>query len=258
MPSIAEITQLCRLCLVKDQVNIPIFNGQGDIRQIFHKISTCLPVKISEDDRLPKQVCDECSQKLDMFYQFWSTSSNSEKQLLQWLKEIERMTSLDKNASVQPSHSICPDDDVVLKQEVIDIDDHHADEIPTDDLNVPTDPDYLLQQSYDSFDFQQEAYNDEAATSSTAGPSSTITSETVAVAAPKRKRRAAAMKPLPPQINSEDEDDPDVVDTKIAKTEKQSDDEGELNPEPTTFVGVPTDNEQPGPSGLDKVTSEAP
>lgn len=42
-----EIMQLCRLCLVKDQVNIPIFEEQGDIRQIFLKITACLPVKVS-------------------------------------------------------------------------------------------------------------------------------------------------------------------------------------------------------------------
>lgn len=39
--------QLCRLCLVKDNVNIPIFEEQGDISQIFQKISSCLPVKVS-------------------------------------------------------------------------------------------------------------------------------------------------------------------------------------------------------------------
>lgn len=39
--------ELCRLCLVKDKVQIPIFEGEGDIRQIFLKIAACLPVKVS-------------------------------------------------------------------------------------------------------------------------------------------------------------------------------------------------------------------
>lgn len=38
--------ELCRLCLVKDRVQIPIFEGEGDIRQIFLKIAACLPVKV--------------------------------------------------------------------------------------------------------------------------------------------------------------------------------------------------------------------
>lgn len=46
MGSIEEIMQLCRLCLVKDQVNVPIFDEQGDVKQIFPKIKACLPVKV--------------------------------------------------------------------------------------------------------------------------------------------------------------------------------------------------------------------
>lgn len=45
--NISTMLQLCRLCLVKDNVNIPIFEEQGDISQIFQKISSCLPVKVS-------------------------------------------------------------------------------------------------------------------------------------------------------------------------------------------------------------------
>lgn len=47
MDSPGEILRLCRLCLVKDQVNIPIFEEEGDSREIFLKISSCLPVKVS-------------------------------------------------------------------------------------------------------------------------------------------------------------------------------------------------------------------
>jgi hypothetical protein len=39
--------ELCRLCLVKERVSIPIFEGEGDVRQIFLKIASCLPVKVS-------------------------------------------------------------------------------------------------------------------------------------------------------------------------------------------------------------------
>lgn len=51
MDNPGEILRLCRLCLVKDQVNIPIFEEQGDIRQIFLKISSCLPVTVSSVSR---------------------------------------------------------------------------------------------------------------------------------------------------------------------------------------------------------------
>ena len=47
MGSVDDISQLCRLCLVKDQVNIPIFDGSSEIGQTFVKINSCLPVKVS-------------------------------------------------------------------------------------------------------------------------------------------------------------------------------------------------------------------
>lgn len=42
-----DYLDLCRLCLVKDRVSVPIFEGEGDVRQIFLKITACLPVKVS-------------------------------------------------------------------------------------------------------------------------------------------------------------------------------------------------------------------
>lgn len=43
-----DYLDLCRLCLVKDRVSVPIFEGEGDVRQIFLKIAACLPVKVSQ------------------------------------------------------------------------------------------------------------------------------------------------------------------------------------------------------------------
>lgn len=45
MTNIIDLMQLCRLCLVKDKVNVPIFDEQ-DTGQILLKISACLPVKV--------------------------------------------------------------------------------------------------------------------------------------------------------------------------------------------------------------------
>lgn len=41
-----DYLDLCRLCLVKDRVSVPIFEDEGDVRQIFLKITACLPVKV--------------------------------------------------------------------------------------------------------------------------------------------------------------------------------------------------------------------
>lgn len=73
---------------MKDRVSVPIFEGEGDVRQIFLKIAACLPVKLTREDKLPKKICDDCVYKVELFYQFWNTTANAEKQLLQWLGEV--------------------------------------------------------------------------------------------------------------------------------------------------------------------------
>lgn len=44
-------------------------------------------MQVSEDDNLPKKICDGCSNKLDTLYTFRNTSVDSEKQLKSWLSE---------------------------------------------------------------------------------------------------------------------------------------------------------------------------
>lgn len=47
MATSLDCLELCRLCLVKEQVNVPIFKDGNDMQQIFLKITACLPVKVS-------------------------------------------------------------------------------------------------------------------------------------------------------------------------------------------------------------------
>ncbi|XP_076287999.1 uncharacterized protein LOC143212765 isoform X2 [Lasioglossum baleicum] len=81
-----DYLDLCRLCLVKDRVSVPIFEGEGN--DLFLKIAACLPVKVAREDKLPKKICDDCVYKIELFYEFWNTTANAEKRLLQWLGEV--------------------------------------------------------------------------------------------------------------------------------------------------------------------------
>lgn len=44
--------------------------------------------QLTREDKLPKKICDDCVYKVELFYQFWNTTANAEKQLLQWLGEV--------------------------------------------------------------------------------------------------------------------------------------------------------------------------
>lgn len=44
---------------------------------------------MAPNDKLPKKICNECVQKIDLFYQFCNTTTNAEKQLLEWIGEVD-------------------------------------------------------------------------------------------------------------------------------------------------------------------------
>ncbi|XP_018335325.1 zinc finger protein 454 isoform X14 [Agrilus planipennis] len=264
MVNSVELMQLCRLCLVKDEVNIPIFDNETDVQQIFLKISTCLPVKVTQDDNLPKKICNDCSYKLDLCYQFWNTSANSEKQLVTWLNEVGLSQETLNEAKLQKTESNSTPG-LVLKQETIEPESESSHEVVN---NVSTESqEYILQQQQLPYQTPAFPFTDDnfvSGESANAGASKTHTNNK-RESTLKRKRQAVATVTQPDSDDDVDEDIDDPTETKVAKTEETSDDDRDddgLNDEESTeFAGVPstsTDNEQPGPSGIGKNVVDAP
>lgn len=77
--------ELCRLCLSRDGVKLPIFDEEGIRRNLQQKISSCLPVSLAEEDELPGVLCETCLDKLESFLEFRVAASNSERALKQFL-----------------------------------------------------------------------------------------------------------------------------------------------------------------------------
>ncbi|KAF4521678.1 hypothetical protein B566_EDAN006266 [Ephemera danica] len=76
----ANFVDLCRICATETQsiVRHFIFEGEGKLRDLSKKIAACLPVKVKEDDRLPKVLCGECVYKLDLLHEFREKSQKTE------------------------------------------------------------------------------------------------------------------------------------------------------------------------------------
>ncbi|CAG9763073.1 unnamed protein product [Ceutorhynchus assimilis] len=235
MASIPEMSLMCRLCLAKDesQVNIPIFEDPGDIRQIFVKISSCLPIKISRDDELPKNICDGCGDKLELLYEFVNTSLDSEKTLTAWLKQVG-IKNREQAISTVTQQISKPE--TLVKEE-------------SDNAEAATS--YLAEES---------SINEEAE----------IIEEEEEVEPPKKRaRRTAAVKAqisIAPESDDEDDnfdntmDQPDDIDADvIAKLEEESEetDNDEKDPSYTDLPGTSA-QDQPGTSGLGKDGAEAP
>ncbi|KAH1010286.1 hypothetical protein HUJ05_004604 [Dendroctonus ponderosae] len=214
---------------VKDQVNIPIFEEQGDIRQIFLKISSCLPVTITRHDQLPKRICDACSNKLDLLYEFWNSSASAEKTLLSWLGQAGVEDAGEKISAV--AQQIAKPAETLVKEESEALDESN-----------------LINESRDSFDDQSldEGTKDEAE----APP-------------PKRARRTAAVKAqinITPESDEDEDDDFDAGEAMTKMEDESEESESELKDDPSysELPGTSADDDQAGPSGVGKDGVEAP
>ncbi|KAK9885871.1 hypothetical protein WA026_013746 [Henosepilachna vigintioctopunctata] len=234
----SDILQLCRLCLVEEKVNHSIFEEAGGLRGIFLKITSCLPVSISQDDSLPKKICDSCSSKLDTFYQFWNETANAEKQLLQWLNQTT-LGPISKAGQTETKHKM---DSAEVKEEAVDVGDGGF-----DDMKMSSDAQtYVLQQ-------QQLPYS----TPSKVRPAEE-NNETEEIP-PKRPRRASAIKALE-HMGSEEEDDPDYDGDNYTKAESDDSEKDEEDDEDETYREGPSTSmdDQPGTSGMTKGSTETP
>ncbi|XP_008216695.1 myeloid zinc finger 1 isoform X1 [Nasonia vitripennis] len=65
-----NFSELCRLCSLKSNQQMQIFDKEGEQRQLLFKIRSCIPAVITKEDALPKNICQRCVYKLNMFYEF--------------------------------------------------------------------------------------------------------------------------------------------------------------------------------------------
>lgn len=68
---------LCRLCSSAGNNNIQIFADES----LQKKISECLPIALNEKDRLPKVICSQCLEYVQIFTEFRQSCSKAQKML---------------------------------------------------------------------------------------------------------------------------------------------------------------------------------
>ncbi|GLV34003.1 uncharacterized protein CBL_11114 [Carabus blaptoides fortunei] len=273
MSAVLDYLNLCRLCLVKDKVNIAIFDETNDVRQLFLKISACLPVKVAQDDRLPKKICDSCLYKVDLLYQFWNTTISSEKQLLQWCGGNtggENATLMLPQSHAHP-HSIHTET-IILKEERPDSadtksgDGYDGSELSTATATVSASD--LYSEEF-ALTYQQQQQLTEATSNYTSSSAPNQTPKKRPRGRPpgstKKKRQATRSRARRDSVEDSDDDRPlaavqedhlnSAAGLQITKEEAESDEDYVDNTEslePTTFVAVPSTSacELPGPSGI--------
>ncbi|XP_057337368.1 zinc finger protein 62 homolog isoform X2 [Microplitis mediator] len=235
-----DYLDLCRLCLVKDQVSVPIFEGDGDARQIFHKISFCLPVKVDREDKLPKKICDDCAYKVELCYQFYNTTANAEKQLLQWLGEVGLEDKQDYEQEVMNSEMMKQEPDNRINVTVLSSEEQSNNmEINMIDGMSLSLPIIMTNQQMPAVSMSS---TDNLQTIQSVAGTSVQTTRRM------QKDGHEEIEDTEEDDNSEDECDVDEG-MQVVKEESENSTSGSRSMEPTTFVNVALCNEA-GPSGL--------
>lgn len=119
----------------------------------FNLIPNVLQVK--KEDKLPKNICDGCSDKLELLYQFVNTSVDAEKQLLTLLQQTNNQTMSAKSES----HS------AQVKQEVVEPAEERTSEteINEEEMSVSSEAhDYILQQQQLPYQNDEFGFDDQS------------------------------------------------------------------------------------------------
>ncbi|XP_067205485.1 zinc finger protein 135 isoform X3 [Linepithema humile] len=248
-----DYLNLCRLCLEKDRVSVPIFEDDGDVRQIFLKITACLPVKVTREDKLPKKICDDCVYKVELCYQFWNTTANAEKQLMQWLGAVNMDDKQGYVGTVLNPNGMKPGqsnenrlDGTVMQQVSEHQNNMNMGMMDNINLGMPMMMSSTQQVTSVPMDNSNSSVQNVQAI---AGPSTQATHDQIA----QSQTDASAHQEEEEESSEEEENTDDECDGDEGLPIKE---EGEEDPnnsrtiEPTTFVNVSLACDEAGPSGL--------
>ncbi|KAK0082375.1 hypothetical protein PV325_010513 [Microctonus aethiopoides] len=97
-----SFSELCRLCSLKSNNQMQIFDKEGEQRQLLFKIRSCIPSVITKEDALPKNICQKCVYKLDMFYEFRVSCMTTETVLKNYSESLKHLAqSVNSQLNVQ-------------------------------------------------------------------------------------------------------------------------------------------------------------
>ncbi|GAB1867498.1 Zinc finger and SCAN domain-containing protein 2-like isoform X2 [Camponotus japonicus] len=250
-----DYLDLCRLCLVKDRVSVPIFEGEGDVRQIFLKITACLPVKVAREDKLPKKICDDCVYKVELIYQFWHTTANAEKQLLQWLGEVNMEDKQGYVGTVLNPNGMKPDqsnenrlDGTVMQQVSEHQNNMTMGMMDNMGLTMPMMMSSNTQQQITSVPIDNSGSSVQNV-QPVAGPSTQTSHDQIT----QNQTNASTQQEEEEESSEEEDNSDDECDGDEGlpiKEESEEDPNNSRTVEPTTFVNVSLACDEAGPSGL--------
>lgn len=92
--------ELCRLCTSSEGNKTHIFKEEGRKRQLPTKIQICLRLQVSEEDSLPKIICNMCLEKLEGFFDFRTSCAKAEGMLESYATALRFNSDFKKEGKV--------------------------------------------------------------------------------------------------------------------------------------------------------------
>ncbi|XP_070512542.1 zinc finger protein 665-like isoform X2 [Cardiocondyla obscurior] len=225
-------------------------------RRLFHPESRFnlpedLYVEVNREDKLPKKICDDCVYKVELCYQFWHTTANAEKQLLQWLGEVNMEDK--QGYSVLNPNGMKPEqsnenrlDGTVMQQ----VSEHQSNinmgMMDNMSLSMPMMMSTNAQQQITSVPMDNSGSSVQNV-QSVAGPSTQTTHDQIT----QNPSDAPTQQEEEDESSEEEENSDDECDgDEGLPIKEESEEDPNRTIEPTTFVNVSLACDEAGPSGL--------
>ncbi|KAJ1522326.1 hypothetical protein ONE63_002621 [Megalurothrips usitatus] len=84
-------TNYCRLCLLDNGIMLPLFEEEGQNRQLGQKIEACLQLVTYDGDPLPRRICHKCLYKINQTYEFRTMALESYERLKSHLLPLKHV-----------------------------------------------------------------------------------------------------------------------------------------------------------------------
>ncbi|KAG5328537.1 ZFP26 protein, partial [Acromyrmex charruanus] len=209
-------------------------------------------VRVNREDKLPKKICDDCVYKVELCYQFWHTTANAEKQLLQWLGDVnmedkQGYNVLNPNGLKSDQNNENRLDGTVMQQVSEHQNNMNMSMMDNMSLSMPMMMSSNTQQQITSVPMDNSGSSVQNV-QPVAGPSTQTTHDQIT----QNQTDAPTQQEEEDESSDEDENSDDECDGDegLPIKEESEEDPNNRTIEPTTFVNVSLACDEAGPSGL--------
>ncbi|KAK0182098.1 hypothetical protein PV327_000267 [Microctonus hyperodae] len=122
----SKCLELCRICANSSDHMISIFEDEGVQHELCNKIHKYLPIRITENDTLPLQVCYHCASTLLAWHDLAEGCLNAEQKLIEIQNELNSQGEEKLIATIPEAVPVEPDNVKSIEKEITNLIEFHT------------------------------------------------------------------------------------------------------------------------------------